>query len=294
MTTTTKLSSSTVSIHSMCSSNRVEKENCNNSTIKSVASPRRSTASATRGIRGRRRLKSALYFAFAILCAYCSILPTTIHAFATTRVNRRSGLYERKSEWVERSVQYYSTVMRKAPSNKSSSQTSQLPHNKIDSTSDNDIATTQDEEFVRLATKHYYARHLIKRGSWEQAEKVRRCLVYSWYLIFCTHDMSRYLPILCAHDTYEQKLTPLSSLLLYSYTDVSSMSCHLKMMDIVIIPSLLYRLYYYLYTCRELEIPKELGQSSSISSVVWPWMKMMMRLNAHALLKYCKHMLCLK
>ena len=173
MTITTKLSSSTASTH-RCSSNRVEKENCNNSTMKSVASPQRSTASATRGIRGRRQLKSALYFALTIFCTctYCSILPT--HAFATTRVNRRSGLYERKSEWVERSVQYYSTVMRKAPSNKSSSQTSQLPHNKIDSTSDNDIATTQDEDFVRLATKHYYARHLIKRGSWEQAEKVRR------------------------------------------------------------------------------------------------------------------------
>jgi len=70
--------------------------------------------------------------------------------------------------------------MRKAPS---SSQTSQLPHNKIDSTSDNDIAT-QDEDFVRLATKHYYARHLIKRGSWEQAEKVRRrlCLVSLYFV----------------------------------------------------------------------------------------------------------------
>ena len=191
MTTTTKLSSSTASVH-LCSSNRVEKENCNNSTIKSIASPQQPTASTNRGgIRGRRQLKSALYFAFTIiLCAYCSILPTATNAFATTRVNRRSGLYERKSEWVERSVQYYSTVMRKAPS---SSQTSQLPHNKIDSTtdSDNDIAT-HDEDFVRLATKHYYARHLIKRGSWEQAEKVRRRLVCSWYLVlFCTHDMSR-------------------------------------------------------------------------------------------------------
>ena len=194
MTTTTKLSSSTVSMHSMCSSSRVEKENCNNSTMKSVTSPRQSTVSTNRGgIRGRRHLKSALYFALTI-CTYCSILLPTTNAFATTRVNRRSGLYERKSEWVERSVQYYSTVMRKSPS----SQTSQLPHNKIDSTtSDNDIAT-QDEEFVRLATKHYYARHLIKRGSWEQAEKVRRRLVCSWYLVlFRTHDMSRYLHTLC-------------------------------------------------------------------------------------------------
>jgi len=150
----------------------------------STPSPCPQRPTATRGgIRGRRQLKSALYFAaFTIICTYCSILPTATHAFAATRVNRRAGLYERKSEWVERSVQYYSTVMRKAPS---SNQTSQLPHNKIDSTtdSDNDI-TSQDEEFVRLATKHYYARHLIKRGSWEQAEKVRRCLVYSWYLIF--------------------------------------------------------------------------------------------------------------
>lgn len=182
MTTTTKLSSSTASVH-LCSSNRVEKENCNNSTIKSIASPQQPTASTNRGgIRGRRQLKSALYFAFTIiLCAYCSILPTATNAFATTRVNRRSGLYERKSEWVERSVQYYSTVMRKAPL------TSQLPHNKIDSTTDSDNIATQDEDFVRLATKHYYARHLIKRGSWEQAEKVRCRLVCYGVLYYFVH-----------------------------------------------------------------------------------------------------------
>eukprot|EP01083_Nonionella_stella_P029243 80565_1 len=102
MTKTTK-QSSTGSMHP-CSSSQVEKENCNNRPMKpSTESVQQSTASATRCIRGRRQIKSALYFALTILCTYCSILPTTTNAFATTRVNRRSGLYERKSEWVERS-----------------------------------------------------------------------------------------------------------------------------------------------------------------------------------------------
>jgi len=63
-------------------------------------------------------------------------------------------------------VQYYSTVMRKQAA--SAEPTLSLE-------CDNDIML--DENFIELATKHYYARFLIKQGKWSSAEKIYRRII---------------------------------------------------------------------------------------------------------------------
>mmetsp|Transcript_24577 Transcript_24577/g.42066 ORF Transcript_24577/g.42066 Transcript_24577/m.42066 type:complete len:313 (+) Transcript_24577:250-1188(+) len=139
-------------------------------------------------IRRRRKLKSALFFALATSAiAFC---PTTTHAFSTAN---RSGLSQRKHEWIARSVEYYSTVMRKnAATAVTSSKPSPKLNCKIDSTAsiaevplltnnkednDNIVAYHHDKDFVGLATKHYYARFLIKTGKWDFAEKIYRRII---------------------------------------------------------------------------------------------------------------------
>eukprot|EP00956_Cyclotella_meneghiniana_P016109 scaffold25275_cov60-Cyclotella_meneghiniana.AAC.2 len=115
----------------------------------------------------RRRFKSALYFACwpTILAALlflssCSV----VCSFATN--NNKSALNKRRHEWIGKSVQYYSTVMRKQAA--SAEPTLSLE-------CDNDIML--DENFIELATKHYYARFLIKQGKWSSAEKIYRRII---------------------------------------------------------------------------------------------------------------------
>ena len=117
-------------------------------------------------------------------------------AFSTATGNR-SGMTQRRSEWIERSVQYYSTVLRKdttAASNNTKKK-NQMPKTQMDSTTvssisevspsssssheknDSSIIEYHDKDFVRLATNHYYARFLIKEGKWSFAEKIYRRII---------------------------------------------------------------------------------------------------------------------
>jgi hypothetical protein len=80
-------------------------------------------------------------------------------------------------QWIERSVQYYSTVMRK---NTNSGNTQTRQHDYAlseDATLPTDDSYHHDKEFVVLATKHYYARFLIKMGKWDVAEKIYRRII---------------------------------------------------------------------------------------------------------------------
>lgn len=128
-------------------------------------------------VRGRRRLKSALYFALTVLS--CRSAPPAAEAFST---GNRSGLSQRKSEWIDASVQYYSTVMRK---NNAGTSLSEVPSSSGGSGSDvgggaapaTVLSPQHDKDFARLATKHYYARFLIKEGKWDFAEKIYRRII---------------------------------------------------------------------------------------------------------------------
>mmetsp|Transcript_20709 Transcript_20709/g.38011 ORF Transcript_20709/g.38011 Transcript_20709/m.38011 type:complete len:307 (+) Transcript_20709:266-1186(+) len=129
-------------------------------------------------IRRRRKLKSALFFALTISAlVFC---PTTTHAFST---GNRSGLSQRKHDWIERSVQYYSTVLRKNAGTTQSQHKTQM--DSIPSISEvsllankeNPIIAHHDKDFVELANKHYYARSLIKMGKWDFAETIYRRII---------------------------------------------------------------------------------------------------------------------
>lgn len=143
-------------------------------------------------IRGRRRLKSALYFAVQTAVVMCSsalllLSPIATSAFSAATSTHRSSIYEHKHEWIERSIEYYSNVTRK----KSSSSIRPLQKNtQIDYTTTSAsksplladvntdiIADTHDKDFVRLATNHYYARYLIKAGKYAFAEKIYRRII---------------------------------------------------------------------------------------------------------------------
>jgi hypothetical protein len=98
------------------------------------------------------------------------------------------GLSQRKTEWIERSVQYYSTVLRKndvgtttvTSAQKSSSSSSSSIVSSGISSDDVDMqvqAQQLDKDFIELATKHYYARVLIKMGKWDNAEKIYRRII---------------------------------------------------------------------------------------------------------------------
>jgi hypothetical protein len=123
----------------------------------------------------RRRLKSALFFAYrasspaTVLLLFLTTLFShqTVQAFSNVD---QSGLSQRRHAWITRSVEYYSTVMRK---------------NREKSTQmiDSDSGALElydplnDKNFVELATKHYYARFLIKNGKLTLAEKIYRRII---------------------------------------------------------------------------------------------------------------------
>ncbi len=143
--------------------------------------PTESPANPITRIQSRRKLKSSLFFALTTSALCLFFCPTPSHAFST---GNQPSLSQHRSEWIERSVQYYSTVMRK---NKASTSTPSQKQTQIDSTTsisevatvanDNLIDTEHDKDFIGLATKHYYARFLIKNGKWESAEKLYRRII---------------------------------------------------------------------------------------------------------------------
>jgi hypothetical protein len=121
----------------------------------------------------RRKLKTALYFAcWPAAIAILLLLSSIAHAFATN--NNKSALLQRRHEWITNSVQYYSTVMRKnvkQPNDCSLRQTTSEEYPDL-------ICLEYDnDKFVDLATKHYYARFLIKKGKWSSAEKIYRRII---------------------------------------------------------------------------------------------------------------------
>jgi len=115
-------------------------------------------------VRRRRKFKAAAFLFCLIGLAF---VPGS-QAFST-RSHRQPNkkLCERRHEWVERSVQYYSTVMRKNSN-----------EGRLDSTSSVEATTShEDRTFVRLATEHYYARYLIKNGKFSRAESIYRRII---------------------------------------------------------------------------------------------------------------------
>lgn len=79
--------------------------------------------------------------------------------------SRKRALQERKRDWVERSVQYYSTIMR----NDSRQTKGQL--------SLNDESPDSHKKNFILAKKLYFARHKIKSGQLNHAETIYRKLI---------------------------------------------------------------------------------------------------------------------
>lgn len=128
---------------------------------------------------GRRRiLKSNLFLAWSavmFLIAAASSIFHPVNAFSLNHRNR--SLSQRRNDWIQRSVQYYSTVMRKNRVHQTKTSTV------IDSTNSlsdpHALIETQpvDKQFVDLATKHYYARHLVKKGKFKSAETLYRKII---------------------------------------------------------------------------------------------------------------------
>jgi hypothetical protein len=135
------------------------------------------TTTTTTTVRGRRRLKSALYFAFLTLLSRATTTETVTVVEAFSAAKNLSGLSQRRHEWIERSVQYYSTVMR-TNNNADAASATQTRQSLVSSEVPLDCDQLQlDKDFVGLATKHYYARVLIKMGKWDCAEKIYRRII---------------------------------------------------------------------------------------------------------------------
>lgn len=120
----------------------------------------------------RRRLKSALFFAYRMSSIALVLLSfTTLFSVQAFSNVDQSGLSQRRQAWITRSVEYYSTVMRKEKPTQMTS---------LDSSSASgamELNQLNDKNFVELATKHYYARFLIKNGKLTLAEKIYRRII---------------------------------------------------------------------------------------------------------------------
>lgn len=123
----------------------------------------------------RRRLKSALFFAYrassiATVLLFLTTLFSQHHTVQAFSTGDQSGLSQRKQIWFTRSVEYYSTVMRR---------NNEKPTQMMDSSSGamEQYDPLNDKNFVELATKHYYARFLIKNGKLTLAEKIYRKII---------------------------------------------------------------------------------------------------------------------
>jgi len=135
-------------------------------------SPNSSKLKKTHLLIRRRKLKSTLYFTcWPVILAtlILLILSSSVDALAATTTNNKSALNQRRHEWIGKSVQYYSTVMRKNSGDK---------HGTLQETSTSKPTLEPfDPNFVELATKHYHARFLIKKGKWSSAEKLYRRII---------------------------------------------------------------------------------------------------------------------
>lgn len=154
-------------------------ESCSSMMQSKASSPSEFNKAPVKGrSRRRRKFKSALYFALTVAALLC---PTATEAFASGS----QVITQRKSEWIERSVEYYSGVMRKKVAT-----VQQLPKTTMDSTiasssisevplmpTESNIIEHLDSKFVDMATKHYYARILVKKGKWDFAEKLYRRII---------------------------------------------------------------------------------------------------------------------
>lgn len=123
----------------------------------------------------RRRLKSALFFAYrassiATIILFLTTLLLQNHTVQAFSTADQAGLSQRRQAWVKRSVEYYSLVMRKEPE-----KTTQMMDSAASGEMDYDAL--YDKNFVELATKHYYARYLIKNGKLTLAEKIYRRII---------------------------------------------------------------------------------------------------------------------
>lgn len=155
-------------------------------------------------VQGRRRLKSSLYFAFSLIAAsfYSTNTTTVVNAFSAA--NHPSGLSQRKQQWIERSVAYYSSVMRSNGVGKKTPRQQETPvaSNILDDGATSLVTNQQqqlyegvvDKDFIGLATKHYYARVLIKMGKWECAERLYRRIIEE-----LTYDESEEAGTNCDH-----------------------------------------------------------------------------------------------
>jgi hypothetical protein len=157
--------------------------NANDAAALGSADPRINAATAnTTTVRGRRRLKSSLYFAFLTLLSHATRATTTVTVVEAFSAGKSlSGLSQRKHEWIERSVQYYSTVMKRNYASGAAASTQTRQHETSASIAYEvplDVDQLQlDKDFIGLATKHYYARVLIKMGKWDCAEKIYRRII---------------------------------------------------------------------------------------------------------------------
>jgi hypothetical protein len=158
----------------------------------------RQSSSQMTTVQSRRRLKSSLYFAFVLIAASFSSTTTSIVVVeAFSAANYPSGLSQRKQQWIDRSVAYYSSVMRNNGVGKTTSSQNPRQHETPVASNILDDGTTSlttnqqqqqqqlygsvdsvvDKDFIGLATKHYYARVLIKMGKWECAERLYRRII---------------------------------------------------------------------------------------------------------------------
>ena len=157
--------------------------NANDAAASGSADPRNDATANATTVRGRRRLKSSLYFAFLTLLSHATRATTTVTVVEAFSAGKSlSGLSQRKHEWIERSVQYYSTVMRRDYAGGAAVPTQTRQHETSASIASEvplDVGDQLqlDKDFIGLATKHYYARVLIKMGKWDCAEKIYRRII---------------------------------------------------------------------------------------------------------------------
>mmetsp|Transcript_13728 Transcript_13728/g.28988 ORF Transcript_13728/g.28988 Transcript_13728/m.28988 type:complete len:272 (+) Transcript_13728:307-1122(+) len=118
---------------------------------------------STRFLSKRRKIKTEAYFIIArwtiVATLFIFVLSSTLHcALAFSKDNH---LHNSRTEWISRSINYYSGVMKK-------------PSNQKDSFV---VDATPVDSFVKLAMKHYQARLLVKQGKLETAERLYRRII---------------------------------------------------------------------------------------------------------------------
>ncbi|KAL7461995.1 hypothetical protein ACHAXS_002441 [Conticribra weissflogii] len=126
----------------------------------------------------RRRLKYSSFLPWStviLLITAASSVFYSVRAFSLNHRNR--SLSQRRNDWIQRSVQYYSTVMRKNRDYQTKTSTLMDSTNSLPDPQLLVESQPEDKQFVDLATKHYYARHLVKKGKFKSAETLYRKII---------------------------------------------------------------------------------------------------------------------